>query len=102
MKVYVLTADTYNENWGSEIELFGVFTTEKKANKRASEMKLDQIILPYSFIGNDILLQKRTIVNLFLYHIQQYSKDIADVKSSFQSNKRMDYYQIIRHKKEKR
>ncbi|ARR88288.1 MULTISPECIES: DUF7336 domain-containing protein [Lactococcus] len=41
MKVYVLTADTYNENWGSEIELFGVFTTEKKANKRASEMKLD-------------------------------------------------------------
>ena len=41
MKVYVLTADTYDENYGSSIELFGVFSTEKKANKRAGEMKLD-------------------------------------------------------------
>lgn len=41
MKVYVLTADTYVGNWGSEIELFGVFSTEEKAEKRASEMKLD-------------------------------------------------------------
>ena len=41
MKVYVLTADTYDENWDSGIELFGVFSTEKKAYKRASEMKLD-------------------------------------------------------------
>ena len=41
MKVYVLTADTYNENWGCSIELFGVFSTEEKAEKRASEMKLD-------------------------------------------------------------
>ncbi|ARM66702.1 hypothetical protein AM4_043 [Lactococcus phage AM4] len=41
MKVYVLTADTYNGPWGSEIEFFGVFSTKEKAQKRASEMKLD-------------------------------------------------------------
>ena len=41
MRVYVLTADTYDGAWGSEISLFGVFTTEEKAEKRASEMKLD-------------------------------------------------------------
>ncbi|EHE92322.1 hypothetical protein LLCRE1631_02200 [Lactococcus lactis subsp. lactis CNCM I-1631] len=41
MKVYVLTADTYNEAWGSEISLFGVFSTKEKAEKQASEMNLD-------------------------------------------------------------
>lgn len=41
MKVYILTADTHIGNWGSEIELFGVFSTEEKAKKQASEMKLD-------------------------------------------------------------
>lgn len=41
MKVYVLTADTYNENWGSNIELFGVFSSKEKAGKQASEMELD-------------------------------------------------------------
>ena len=40
MKVYVLTADTY-ESYGAQIELFGVFTTKEKAEKRANEMKLD-------------------------------------------------------------
>lgn len=40
MKVYVLTADTWDD-YGSSIELFGVFTTEKKALKQVSEMKLD-------------------------------------------------------------
>lgn len=40
MKVYVLTSDTYDDNWGSSIELFGVFSTEEKAKKQASEMKL--------------------------------------------------------------
>ena len=40
MKVYVLTADTYDDNWGSSIELFGVFSTEEKAKKQASKMKL--------------------------------------------------------------
>lgn len=41
MKVYVLTADTYDYSYGSSIELFGVFSTEEKAKKQASEMKLD-------------------------------------------------------------
>lgn len=40
MKVYVLTADIYGV-YGSYIKLFGVFTTEEKAKKQASEMKLD-------------------------------------------------------------
>ena len=40
MKVYILTADTYYDNWGSEIELFGVFSTEEKAKKQAYEMEL--------------------------------------------------------------
>lgn len=39
MKVYVLTSDTY-DSWGSSIYLFGVFTTEEKAKKQASKMKL--------------------------------------------------------------
>ncbi|MUV47227.1 hypothetical protein GII02_07310 [Lactococcus lactis] len=41
MKVYVLTADTCDENWGSSIVLFGVFSTEEKAHKQANEMELD-------------------------------------------------------------
>lgn len=41
MKVYIVTADTYNRPWGSEIEFFGVFSTKEKAEKRASEMKLE-------------------------------------------------------------
>lgn len=40
MKIYVLTADTYNGGWGSTIELFGVFSTEEKANAKADELKL--------------------------------------------------------------
>ena len=41
MKVYVLTADDYDDNWGSSIVLLGVFTTKEKAKKQASKMKLD-------------------------------------------------------------
>ena len=41
MKVYVLTADTCDENWGSEIELFGVFSNKEKADKLADEMQCD-------------------------------------------------------------
>ncbi|KST85396.1 Phage protein [Lactococcus lactis subsp. lactis] len=41
MKVYVLTADTYDEGYGSSIILFGVFSTEEKAQKQADEMELD-------------------------------------------------------------
>lgn len=40
MKVYVLTADTHDTSYGSEIELFGVFSTEEKARKKANEKKL--------------------------------------------------------------
>ncbi len=40
MKVYVLTADTYDDSYGVDIELFGVFSTEEKARKKANEMKL--------------------------------------------------------------
>lgn len=41
MKVYVLTADTYDGGYGSVIELFGVFSTEEKAKKQANELELD-------------------------------------------------------------
>lgn len=40
MKVYVLTADTHDESYGVEIELFGVFSTEEKAENQASEINL--------------------------------------------------------------
>ena len=40
MKVYILTADTYYGNWGTEIELFGVFSTEEKAKDYANKMEL--------------------------------------------------------------
>ena len=46
MKVYVLTADTY-DSYGASIELFGVFTTEEKAKKQASEMELDCYDISY-------------------------------------------------------
>ena len=41
MKVYVLTGDTYEGSWGSEISLFGVFSTKEKAEKLADEMQCD-------------------------------------------------------------
>lgn len=50
MKVYVLTADTYDGNWGSNIELFGVFSSKEKAKKQASTMKLHY----YDIISVDI------------------------------------------------
>lgn len=40
MNVYVLTADTNNDSYGVVIELFGVFSTKEKAQKKANEMKL--------------------------------------------------------------
>ncbi len=40
MKVYVLTADEWDGGYGSSIVLFGVFSTEEKAHKRANEMDL--------------------------------------------------------------
>lgn len=41
MKVYVLTADVWDAGYGSEINLFGVFSTKEKAKKQVSKMKLD-------------------------------------------------------------
>ena len=41
MKVYVLTADTYDEGYGSSIVLFGVFSTEEKAHEKASDLELE-------------------------------------------------------------
>ena len=44
MKVYVLTADTadtYDKRYGASIEIFGVFSTKEKAQKRANEIKLE-------------------------------------------------------------
>lgn len=41
MKVYVLTTDTRDGSYGSLVELFGVFSSEEKAEKQASKFKLD-------------------------------------------------------------
>lgn len=41
MKIYVLTADTYDGGYGSSIVLFGVFSTEEKAHEQANELELD-------------------------------------------------------------
>ena len=37
--VYVVTADTYEDSYGAEITLFGVFETEEKAIERVEELK---------------------------------------------------------------
>ena len=44
MKAYVLTADTtdtYDKRYGASIELFGVFSTKEKTQKRANEIRLE-------------------------------------------------------------
>lgn len=38
MKVYVLTSDVYEEFYGADIRLFGVFDSEDAAEKRAKEL----------------------------------------------------------------
>lgn len=38
MKVYVVTADTYNDDYGTDISLFGIFTTQRKAEQRKSDL----------------------------------------------------------------
>ena len=59
MKVYVLTADTYKGGYGSDVELFGVFSTEEKAKDYAKKIELynfdiDQINIDE--VGNKIYL----------------------------------------------
>ena len=39
VKVYVVAEDTYEESYGAEIELFGVYTTKEQAEKRYNEIK---------------------------------------------------------------
>ena len=38
MKVFIVTADTHNDYYGSEISLFGVFTTKQKAEQRKADL----------------------------------------------------------------
>lgn len=44
-KVYILSADTYEECWGCEITIFGVFTTKRKAQKIKAKLEKE-----YSYI----------------------------------------------------
>lgn len=39
MKVYVVTADTYDDSYGTEISLFGIFTTQRKAEQRKCDLE---------------------------------------------------------------
>ena len=41
MKVYVLTGDTYVGSWGSEISLFGVFSTKDEAERLTDKIQCD-------------------------------------------------------------
>ena len=41
MKVYVVTVDGYNQRWGSEIYLVGVFTKKERALQAAINDKFD-------------------------------------------------------------
>ena len=52
MKVYIVTADTYNYGYGTDISLFGIFTTQRKAEQR----KLD-----LSKLGYDVDINETTI-----------------------------------------
>ena len=38
MKVYVVTADTYDDGYGADINLFGIFTTQRKSEQRKSDL----------------------------------------------------------------
>ena len=38
MDLYVVTANTYEDSYGSEITLFGVFDTEEKAKQRVENL----------------------------------------------------------------
>ena len=38
MKVYVIYADTYEDSWGCQISLFGVYDSYEKAEVKAKEL----------------------------------------------------------------
>lgn len=56
MKVYVLTGDTYNQAWGSEISLFGVFSNKEEAEKLADKIQCDISIMNIDEIEEPIYL----------------------------------------------
>lgn len=60
MKVYVVTADTYNDDYGTDISLFGIFTTQRKAEQR----KLDLSKLGYDVDINETTVDKNCEIYL--------------------------------------
>ena len=60
MKVYVVTADTYNYGYGANISLFGIFTTQIKAKQR----KLDLSKLGYDVDINETTINKNCEIYL--------------------------------------
>ena len=54
MKVYIVTADTCNDYYGTDISLFGIFTTKIKAKQR----KLDLSKLGYDVDINETTIDK--------------------------------------------
>lgn len=46
-KVYLLSADTYEECFGCEITVFGIFTTKRKAQKMKAKLEKE-----YTYIFN--------------------------------------------------
>lgn len=60
MKVYVVTADTYNCGYGGDISLFGIFTTQRKAEQR----KLDLLKLGYDVDINETTIDKNCEIYL--------------------------------------
>lgn len=46
-KVYLLSADTYEECWGCEITVFGIFTTKRKAQRMKAKLEKE-----YTYIFN--------------------------------------------------
>lgn len=56
MKVYVLTGDTYGQPWGSEISLFGVFSTKEEAERLADKIQCDISIVNIDEVEEPIYL----------------------------------------------
>lgn len=59
--LYVLTANTYEDSYGSEITLFGVFDTEEKAIERMEELKKEH---KFVYMITKVMLNEST--NMYL------------------------------------
>lgn len=44
MKLYVISADTYDDSWGCEISIFGVYNSLELAENAIKEMSKKMII----------------------------------------------------------